>query len=181
MSLPFSARGFLALADALLHILQGRVGEIRDPEKVRTPAAYLLFYRRRTTRPIGAKSRELVDSALQSRNSSAPASDHVPSPSLSLRHSPFSSTEAVDLFGDDDVKRDYHPRFMGIYPRPSSVADSDTEAEQGTPPGAREELDWEILQGPSQVEEEKVEDVLLEDNYVSIDSADQVDELERID
>ena len=82
---------------------------------------------------------------------------------------------------DQDVKRDYQQRFMGLYPRRSSVEDSDTEAEPGTPPNAREEPEWEFMQVPTEVEEERVEDVLLEEAYVSIDSAAQVDELEQID
>ncbi|BGP41272.1 hypothetical protein JCM10449v2_005249 [Rhodotorula kratochvilovae] len=52
-----------------------RVSEI-SPDRIKSSAAYLLFYRRRTARPIGgAKSRELVESAVASRQASAAASD----------------------------------------------------------------------------------------------------------
>ncbi|GAA6055880.1 hypothetical protein JCM3770_001539 [Rhodotorula araucariae] len=52
-----------------------RVSEI-SPDRIKSSAAYLLFYRRRTARPIGgAKSRELVESAVASRQVSASASD----------------------------------------------------------------------------------------------------------
>lgn len=59
-----------------------------DADAVRTKAAYLLFYRRRTTRPIGAKTRELVESALQSRNASRAQSIHLPSPPASNTFTP---------------------------------------------------------------------------------------------
>ncbi|WFD33056.1 ubiquitinyl hydrolase 1 [Malassezia sp. CBS 17886] len=36
------------------------VRPVSDPESVKTPAAYLLFYRRRTNRPIGGKSRDMI-------------------------------------------------------------------------------------------------------------------------
>ncbi|PWN33431.1 UCH-domain-containing protein [Meira miltonrushii] len=36
------------------------VRPVQDPNDTKSPAAYLLFYRRRTTRPIGGKSREMV-------------------------------------------------------------------------------------------------------------------------
>lgn len=36
------------------------VRPVRDINEIKSPAAYLLFYRRRTTRPIGGKSREKV-------------------------------------------------------------------------------------------------------------------------
>ncbi|BGP25693.1 ubiquitin carboxyl-terminal hydrolase [Rhodotorula toruloides] len=66
-----------------------RVTEI-NPERVKSSAAYLLFYRRRTARPIGgAKSRELVESANASRVASA-----APSVAASeSAHSPYASRE----------------------------------------------------------------------------------------
>ncbi|GAA6010099.1 hypothetical protein JCM10207_007558 [Rhodosporidiobolus poonsookiae] len=85
-----------------------RVSEIQ-PERVKSSAAYLLFYRRRTARPIGgAKSRELVESAVASRvNSaapSAPSSAGHPSPSLSATGDPvgaFPSAPRIDDSDDD--------------------------------------------------------------------------------
>ncbi|ORY70656.1 hypothetical protein BCR35DRAFT_334236 [Leucosporidium creatinivorum] len=72
----------------------GRVSEITNPESVKTKAAYLVMYRRRTTRPIGAKSRELIDSAIQSRNVSASTSEAGgPPPVVSNPNSPFGSTD----------------------------------------------------------------------------------------
>lgn len=78
-------------------ILQSRVSEIAE-SRIQTSAAYLLFYRRRTARPIGAKSRELVDSALQSALQSRVASTSVSrgvSPSASNQHSRASSVDGA--------------------------------------------------------------------------------------
>ncbi|KAL8276325.1 hypothetical protein RQP46_011291 [Phenoliferia psychrophenolica] len=76
--------------------------------RIKTKAAYLLFYRRRTTRPIGAKSRQLVDSAIQSRAASATNSDSSrpssPGPSSSLATSSctaLDSTTSHDSDADD--------------------------------------------------------------------------------
>lgn len=89
------------------------MSEISNPESVKTKAAYLVMYRRvsyranvhrrppltsrplqRTTRPIGAKTRELIDSAIQSRNNSRTTSEAGgPAPLLSKPNSPFGSTE----------------------------------------------------------------------------------------
>lgn len=73
-------------------MLQSRVTEI-NAERVKSSAAYLLFYRRRTARPIGgAKSRELVESANASRVASA-----APSIAASeAAHSPFASRENLN-------------------------------------------------------------------------------------
>ncbi|BGP17543.1 hypothetical protein JCM10213v2_005576 [Rhodosporidiobolus nylandii] len=67
-----------------------RVSEI-SPDRVRSSAAYLLFYRRRTARPIGgAKARELVESATASRVASA-----APSAAASVvgQNSPLASRD----------------------------------------------------------------------------------------
>ncbi|KAK4055840.1 hypothetical protein OIO90_003095 [Microbotryomycetes sp. JL221] len=71
-----------------------RVTEVSDPSSVVTRAAYLVMYRRRTARPIGARSRELIDSAIQSRNASRAASEAGgPAPPLSRPITPFDSSE----------------------------------------------------------------------------------------
>ncbi|GAA5905996.1 putative ubiquitin-specific protease UBP12 [Sporobolomyces salmoneus] len=68
-----------------------RVSPLSDPSRVVSSAAYLLFYRRRTARPIGgAKSIQVVESAIQSQQASA-----VPS----LQPSPFASTENLPTLG----------------------------------------------------------------------------------
>lgn len=64
-----------------------------------TRAAYLLFYRRRTTRPIGAKTRELIESALQSRNASLANSDSGESPPASIDISFDSTSDFTNRFG----------------------------------------------------------------------------------
>jgi ubiquitin carboxyl-terminal hydrolase 4/11/15 len=133
-----------------------------NPDAVKTKAAYLLMYRRRTTRPIGAKSRELVESAMQSRNVSATTSEAgLPSPSqaVSLNPSPFGSTENLlsvhmhsnsrsttafndadgedELYGPSTYTQSTYPseRFSGVFGRRYSNGEpSDTEAEVGSPP-----------------------------------------------
>lgn len=92
---------------------QSRVSPI-DPESVRTKAAYLLFYRRRTARPIGAKSRELVESAIQSRNGSRAVSA-VPSPSLSRAASP----EGLSRDIQDDNSNELASTSYGVDNYPS--------------------------------------------------------------
>jgi len=51
------------------------VTEVSSPEKVKSSAAYLLFYRRRTTRKLGLKTHGIVSSAMQSRDISVSPSD----------------------------------------------------------------------------------------------------------
>ncbi|EFP82394.2 S-formylglutathione hydrolase [Puccinia graminis f. sp. tritici CRL 75-36-700-3] len=50
------------------------VTEVNSPERVKSSAAYLLFYRRRTTRKLGLKTHGIVSSAMQSRDISARSS-----------------------------------------------------------------------------------------------------------
>ncbi|KAM0750823.1 UCH-domain-containing protein [Meredithblackwellia eburnea MCA 4105] len=130
-----------------------RVTPIPDPaNKIKTSAAYLLFYRRRTTRPIGAKSRALVDSAIQSRSASAANSDVEGSPSrpsspgpsgLSTTFLPGSySSFQSSSFDSDSDSNSFRPMmnlnestddlFGTSSVRPAD--DSDTEADVGSPP-----------------------------------------------
>ncbi|GAA5987460.1 hypothetical protein JCM10908_001963 [Rhodotorula pacifica] len=76
-----------------------RVTEI-NPDRVKSSAAYLLFYRRRTARPIGgAKSRELVESANASRNASVAGSEvGGSSPHASRENLLLPSTASTDDF-----------------------------------------------------------------------------------
>ncbi|GAA5926338.1 putative ubiquitin-specific protease UBP12 [Sporobolomyces koalae] len=70
-----------------------RVSPLSDPTRAVSSSAYLLFYRRRTARPIGgAKSISAVESAIQSRQASA-----APSQVPSLMPSPFGSTDNLAL------------------------------------------------------------------------------------
>ncbi|SCV70333.1 BQ2448_1727 [Microbotryum intermedium] len=101
-----------------------RVSEISNPEAVKTKAAYLCFYRRRTTRPIGAKSRELIDSAIQSRNASAANSDAgLPSGPNSLDNSPSGSTD--NLGANAHSTSALHSPYTSI--RQSTTIDDDEE------------------------------------------------------
>ncbi|GAA5927369.1 hypothetical protein JCM1841_002219 [Sporobolomyces salmonicolor] len=118
-----------------------RVSELHNPDRVKSSAAYLLFYRRRTARPIGgARSRELVESAIQSRAGSAAASEAAPSagPSpSSSRENLASSLSTEDFFssynnhhrstGSDDEADEAHVnmpgRFSGMFP-PAGAAGS---------------------------------------------------------
>ncbi|GAA6017044.1 hypothetical protein JCM11491_006140 [Sporobolomyces phaffii] len=66
-----------------------RVSPLSDPTRAVSSSAYLLFYRRRTARPIGgAKSISAVESAIQSRQASAAPSGYP---------SPFASTDNLAL------------------------------------------------------------------------------------
>ncbi|MBW0463699.1 hypothetical protein O181_003414 [Austropuccinia psidii MF-1] len=51
------------------------VTEVTSPEKIKSSAAYLLFYRRRTKKNLGSKTHGIVSSALQSRDVSAAPSE----------------------------------------------------------------------------------------------------------
>ncbi|GAA5864946.1 hypothetical protein JCM3774_003920 [Rhodotorula dairenensis] len=76
-----------------------RVTEI-NPDRVKSSAAYLLFYRRRTARPIGgAKSRELVESANASRNVSVAGSEVGDRSPYASRENLALSTSTDDFFG----------------------------------------------------------------------------------
>ncbi len=48
------------------------VRPVANPETVKSSSAYLLFYRRRTTRPIGGKSRQKFQEAAKTKGSSTP-------------------------------------------------------------------------------------------------------------
>ncbi|GAA5986105.1 hypothetical protein JCM5350_004435 [Sporobolomyces pararoseus] len=72
-----------------------------EPSRVVSSAAYLLFYRRRTARPIGgAKSIQMVESALQSRQ-------------VSLQPSPFGSSDNLPQMESSSV-------MPGSFEQPSS-------------------------------------------------------------
>lgn len=97
-----------------------------SPDRVKSSAAYLLFYRRRTARPIGgAKSRELVESANASRNASVAGSEVGGSSPYASREN-LLSTSTDDFFGlshsvsvsDDEVP--VPGRFTGMGPSPLS-------------------------------------------------------------
>ncbi|GAA5855168.1 hypothetical protein JCM9279_007576 [Rhodotorula babjevae] len=95
-----------------------RVSEI-SPERIKSSAAYLLFYRRRTARPIGgAKSRELVESAVASQQASAAASDAGTDDLLPVGPSPLSSS----ILGGGDQ------HVPGAFPSPPGSG-----AEPGSP------------------------------------------------
>lgn len=88
------------------------MSEVANPNSVKTKAAYLLFYRRRTTRPIGARTRELVESALQSRATSLANSEAGPSVSPS-RGSPTFSVDGID--GMDSFNSSFSGRVSPPY------------------------------------------------------------------
>ncbi|KAM0786539.1 hypothetical protein ACM66B_001996 [Microbotryomycetes sp. NB124-2] len=132
-----------------------RVTEVTDPSSVVTRAAYLVMYRRRTARPIGAKSRKLIDSAIQSRNASRATSEAGgPAPPLSRPVTPFDSSEHLpsltasevtgtasftntpddeDLYGstftpDRFSRFDRQQRFAGMFP---TVAGGNADSSAG--------------------------------------------------
>ncbi|GAA5944501.1 hypothetical protein JCM3775_005877 [Rhodotorula graminis] len=99
-----------------------RVSEIQ-PDRIKSSAAYLLFYRRRTARPIGgAKSRELVESAVASQQASAAASDAGTDDLLPVGPSPLSSS----MLGGGGGSGEQH--VPGAFPSPPGSA-----AEPGSP------------------------------------------------
>jgi len=127
LSLPLSlALVALARPDSpLLSRSQSRVSEI-SPDRIKSSAAYLLFYRRRTARPIGgAKSRELVESAVASQQASAAASDAGTDDLLpAVRPSPLSGSILGGGMGEQHVP--------GAFPSPpGSVAEPGSPKDLG--------------------------------------------------
>lgn len=130
-----------------------RVTEI-NPERVKSSAAYLLFYRRKTARPIGgAKSRELVESANASRNVSVAGSEVGDASPFASRENILLSTSTEDFFGSSNVlapnSDDEVPvpgRFTGMtHPSlPSPLSNLDFSSASGvsstlpSPPGSAE-------------------------------------------
>ncbi len=55
----------------VVRIRRSSVRPVANPETVKSSSAYLLFYRRRTTRPIGGKSRQKFQEAAKSKASVA--------------------------------------------------------------------------------------------------------------
>ncbi|EPQ26366.1 uncharacterized protein PFL1_06014 [Pseudozyma flocculosa PF-1] len=55
------------------------VRPVPNPETVKSSSAYLLFYRRRTTRPIGGKSRQKFQKAVSEKEAAAAATASAPS------------------------------------------------------------------------------------------------------
>ncbi|BGP01124.1 Ubiquitin carboxyl-terminal hydrolase [Rhodotorula toruloides ATCC 204091] len=106
-----------------------RVTEI-NPERVKSSAAYLLFYRRRTARPIGgAKSRELVESANASRVASA-----APSVAASeAAHSPFASRENLNASTSTE---DFFGSFINKYGSSSASRMADSSDDELPVPGS---------------------------------------------
>ncbi|GAA5868046.1 hypothetical protein JCM1840_003663 [Sporobolomyces johnsonii] len=131
-----------------------RVTELHNPDRVKSPAAYLLFYRRRTARPIGgARSRELVESAIQSRAGSAAASEAGPSP-FSSRENLASSLSTDEFFSsynnpnratatadgsDDEAHVNMPGRFSGMFSPPRSQRNSGAWSAMGSGAGSGDE------------------------------------------
>jgi hypothetical protein len=163
-----------------------------DPEKVRTAAAYLLFYRRRTARPIGAKSRDLIDSAIQSRVASAAVSDSEESPATSFASRSSSPDGHRTSFTQEGMSNyfnrptnDYDPTdFAGF--QPSSYGQgpppaSPTDAEPGSPSS---DIEW-AASPPRMIHDEEPVEVVnlgdedeLEDMFADLPS---VNEIEKLD
>lgn len=101
-----------------------------NPERVKSSAAYLLFYRRRTARPIGgAKSRELVESANASRVASA-----APSVAASeAAHSPFASRENLNASTSTE---DFFGSFINKYGSSSASRMADSSDDELPVPGS---------------------------------------------
>ncbi|WFD35402.1 ubiquitinyl hydrolase 1 [Malassezia cuniculi] len=91
------------------------VRPVSNPESVKSSAAYLLFYRRRTTRPIGGKSRDRIKEA-------ASGPPHEPP-------SPLTPEEAAPAYSDLESEPDWGSgpgQYLRGVPLPSS--DSEDEA-----------------------------------------------------
>jgi ubiquitin carboxyl-terminal hydrolase 4/11/15 len=56
---------FIAILLILITEIDSNVREVLDADKVITPAAYLLFYRRRASRPLGGPNYERLINALE--------------------------------------------------------------------------------------------------------------------
>lgn len=86
--------------------MQSQVSLVTDPERIKSPAAYLLFYRRRTSRVLGPKTHDIVSSAIQSRSASAAPSERGASPAPVLQPKSAAQVEPadndLDQLPDDD-------------------------------------------------------------------------------
>ncbi|PWZ01155.1 UCH-domain-containing protein [Testicularia cyperi] len=102
------------------------VRPVANPETVKSSSAYLLFYRRRTTRPIGGKSRQKFQEAAKTRQNQTTAASTTVAPS------PLSSTAvtASDTNATVDLRLD---------------SDSDTEAETAPPSQERGQQDGDAI------------------------------------
>jgi ubiquitin carboxyl-terminal hydrolase 4/11/15 len=109
------------------------VSLVAEPERVKTKAAYLLFYRRRTTRPIGGKSREKTDVAV-SRGSTATLNEA----SSDEAYTPFSS-------GTDATMRD----VRGATPAPFATMPSSLYVSSGPNDGLYPDDEYDLY-GPAQ-------------------------------
>lgn len=72
------------------------VRPVSDPASVKSSAAYLLFYRRRTARAIGGKSREMIDRLQAAQHTPAPPPTHSDPLSAAPTPSAYSSSSEED-------------------------------------------------------------------------------------
>ncbi|ETS64541.1 hypothetical protein PaG_01006 [Moesziomyces aphidis] len=77
------------------------VRPVANPESVKSASAYLLFYRRRTTRPIGGKSRQKFQEAAKSKASSASQSAEASTSGLQNQLTPAEDDDSSDSSSDE--------------------------------------------------------------------------------
>ncbi|PWN50193.1 UCH-domain-containing protein [Violaceomyces palustris] len=80
------------------------VRPVTNPESVKTASAYLLFYRRRTTRPIGGKSREKVQEARARSGSSTPLTNSGILGQAGQEPSMLGTTHIAGLQGEEQME-----------------------------------------------------------------------------
>lgn len=73
------------------------VRPVSDPQSVKSAAAYLLFYRRRTCRPLGGKSRKLIDELQTKQHTPEPPPTHCDPLSAAPTPSTYSSSSDDEL------------------------------------------------------------------------------------
>lgn len=72
------------------------VRPVANPESVKSASAYLLFYRRRTTRPIGGKSRQKFQEAAKGKAAVEEQGEAVPTEAVSETKGEYSSDSSSD-------------------------------------------------------------------------------------
>ncbi|KAH9451501.1 hypothetical protein Pst134EA_025455 [Puccinia striiformis f. sp. tritici] len=101
------------------------VTEVSSPEKVKSSAAYLLFYRRRTSRKLGLKTHGIVSSAMQSRDISV-------SPSVCPS---VSNSNSNSIRPRDEGEEEEEGPSRGLSITPAITGDEEEEEGQGSEEG----------------------------------------------
>lgn len=112
---------------------------VRQPEDVKTPAAYLLFYRRQTKRDLGGRTKEIIATTIASRSVSAAGSDTGLDTLVANANDTSSGSNGLPTPPDSDGPPAYerNVNFGPIWPdrtrtASSTWSDGSNEAENGS-------------------------------------------------